>query len=122
MRQHTMMTYDALPDEPSLRTYWEQRQVERGKSLQPDGNGTWQSSRREYASSAATACITEKSCTPIPLYRGPKAAKDSLSNLIPVHLYGPPAESQKQDREGLTDWRRAVGGETRPCGSQGREP
>ncbi|MGQ4810665.1 hypothetical protein NKDENANG_04169 [Candidatus Entotheonellaceae bacterium PAL068K] len=32
IRRHIMVTYDASPDDPARRTYWEQREAEKGKS------------------------------------------------------------------------------------------
>ncbi|MGQ4810593.1 hypothetical protein NKDENANG_04073 [Candidatus Entotheonellaceae bacterium PAL068K] len=82
-----MVTYDASPDDPARRTHWEQREVEQGKSLATRG----QRDRAKRQKGVCTTCGDS-------LHNGEerhshhvrprsKGGKDSLSNLILVHMY-----------------------------------
>ena len=87
IRRHVMVRYDASPDNPNLRSYWEQREARKAELLP-----TWR--QRELAKRQRGQCSTCHDSLHndeelhvhhvIPKSQG---GEDAISNLMLVHLY-----------------------------------
>ncbi|MGQ4808563.1 hypothetical protein NKDENANG_01949 [Candidatus Entotheonellaceae bacterium PAL068K] len=87
IKRHVMVKYDASPDNPALRTYWDEREKRKGKDLATKGQREMAKRQKDVCTICGDSLHNGEELHSHHVIPKSKSGKDTLSNLELVHLY-----------------------------------